>query len=243
VIGWSLTSKGKGFMKLRTARLLMVTSFIACAESLFAQVYQNPLEWMATAEGNDAINKEISSQIKGQTETAVLQNTIAAEFKKIHEWERKYSDYTKTVSGYASSLKAASGIYDDALRIFITLGNLKKACEDNPQGIVATLSMNTLYLESATELVSAFTLIRNAVANGGTTNMLTGAERSEVLWAIDDKLSEFNKKIRRLYLSIHYYTLLDVWYNMSAGVIDRNPGDIARQAHERWKRMARAIAY
>jgi len=64
----------------------MVTSFIACAESLFAQVYQNPLEWMATAEGNDAINKEISSQIKGQTETAVLQNTTAAAFTKILEW-------------------------------------------------------------------------------------------------------------------------------------------------------------
>lgn len=69
-------------MKLRTARLLMVTSFIACAESLFAQVYQNPLEWMATAEGNDATNKEISSQIKGQTETAVLQILLQQSLRK-----------------------------------------------------------------------------------------------------------------------------------------------------------------
>jgi hypothetical protein len=208
-----------------------------------AQVYQNPLEWVATAEGNDAINKKIASQIKGQTKTAVLQNTIAAEFKKIHEWEKKYSDYTKTASGYASSLKAASCIYDDALRIFITLGNLKKACEENPQGIAASIPMNTLYLETATELVSTFTLIRNAVAEGGSTNMLTGAERSETLWAINDKLLEFNKKIHRLYLSIRYYTLLDVWYNLSAGMIEREPGTIARQAHDRWRRAARTIAY
>lgn len=126
---------------------------------------------------------------------------------------------------------------------FITLGNLKRACEENPQGIVASIPMNTLYLETATELVSTFTLLRNAVAKGGSNNMLTGAERSETLWAINDKLSEFNKKIHRLYLSIHYYTLLDVWYNLSAGMIERTPGTIARQAHDRWKRAARTVAY
>lgn len=230
-------------MRLQTVKWLLMAVFMACYGSLPAQVYQNPFEWMALGEGNEVINKEISSQIKGQTETAVLQNTIAAEFKKIHEWERKYSDYTKTASGYASSLKAASCIYDDALRIFITLGNLKKVCEENPQGIVASIPMNTLYLETATELVSTFTLIRNAVAEGGPTNMLTGAERSETLWAINDKLLEFNKKIHRLYLSIRYYTLLDVWHNLSAGMIERTPGSIARQAHDRWRRAARRTGY
>lgn len=228
-------------MKLQTVKILFMGGLMVWAADISAQVYQNPLEWMALGEGNEAINKKISSQIKGQMETAVLQNSIAAEFKKIHEWEKKYSDYTKTVSGYASSLKAASCIYDDALRIFITLGNLKKACEENPQGIVASIPMNTLYLETATELVSTFTLIRNAVAKGGPTNMLTGAERSETLWAINDKLEEFNKKIHRLYLSIRYYTLLDVWYNLSAGMIERTPGIIARQAHDRWRRAAKGV--
>lgn len=230
-------------MKLQTVKILFMGGFMVWAAGMSAQVYQNPLEWMALGEGNEAINKKISSQIKGQTETAILQNSIAAEFKKIHEWEKKYSDYTKTVSGYASSLKAASCIYDDALRIFITLGNLKKACEENPQGIVASIPMTTLYLETATELVSMFTLIRNAVAKGGPTNMLTGAGRSETLWAINDKLEEFNKKIHRLYLSIRYYTLLDVWYNLSAGMIERTPGTIARQAHDRWRRAAKGVFY
>lgn len=231
-------------MKLRIDRIMLIVGLSVCfIEDIQGQVYQNPLEWVATAEGNDAINKKISSQIKGQTETAVLQNTIAVQFKKIHEWEKKYSDYTKTASGYASSLKAASCIYDDALRIFVTLGNLKKACEENPQGIVATIPMNTLYLETAIELVSTFTLLRNAVAKGGEENMLTGAERSETLWAINDKLEAFSKKIHQLYLSIRYYSMLDVWYNLSAGMIERNPGSIAQQAHERWRRAARSVSY
>ena len=230
-------------MRLPIAKIILLSGFLTITGSLCAQIYQNPLEWIVIAEGNEAINKEISSQIKGQTETAILQNTIAAEFKMMQQWEKKYSSYLQTVGGYASSLKAATHIYDDALRIFITLGNLKNACENNPQGIVASMSMNTLYLETATELITVFTLLKNAVAQGGPQNMLTGAERSETLWAINDKLSAFSKKLHRLYLSIRYYRLMDVWHNLSAGMIERNPGTLARQAHERWSRSAKSVSY
>lgn len=230
-------------MKLRTVKLILsVLGLLAGSTACAQAVLENPLEWAALVEGNEVINKQISSEIKGQTETAALQNTMAAEFKKIHEWEKKYSNYIQAVSGYASSLKAATYIYDDALRAFLTLGKLKKAVEDNPQGIAATVAMNTLYLETATELVSVFTLLRNAVAKGGKENMLTGAERSETLWNLNDKLDAFNKKLHRLYISIHYYTMVDVWNSYTVGMIERRPGTIARQAHDRWKRAARVVS-
>ena len=66
-------------------------------------VMSNPLEWIAVAEGNEAIHGQIKSEIDGQTRTAVLQNTIAAEFTKIHEWEKKYTTYLQTATGFASS--------------------------------------------------------------------------------------------------------------------------------------------
>ena len=199
------------------------------------------LEWMALAEGNEAINGQIQEQIEGQTKTAALQNAIAAEFNRIHEWERKYSGYLQTVEGYASSLKAAATLYEDGVRIFITLGKLRKAITGNPQGIVATMSMNNLYIETATELVSVYTLLRNAVATGGPQNMLTGADRSETLWALSDRLDAFSKKLHQLYLSIRYYTMTDVWNNVTAGMIDRDNGEIAHAALDRWRRAARTI--
>lgn len=229
-------------MKSPTAKdiILILVILAGCPIFSYGQVYQNPLEWMATAEGNDAINKKVGSQIEGQTQTAVLQNTIAAEFMKIRQWEKKYSDYLQTASEYGSALKAASCIYDDALMIFITLGKLKNAVEENPEGIVATIPMNTLYLETATELVTTLTLINNAVDKGRRENMLNGAERSEIMWAINDKLAAFNDKLHRLYLSISYYSMLDVWHDLTAGMIEQNNGAIAGQAYERWKRAARA---
>ena len=202
----------------------------------------NPLEWVALVEGNELINSQIDKQIKGQTQTAVLQNSIAAEFNRIHQWEKEYNSYLKTASGYASSLKACTHLYNDGVRIFLTLGKLGKAIKDNPQGIIAGMSMNNLYIETATELVSVFSLLNDAVAKGGKENMLTGAERSQTLWALNDKLSSFSRKLHLLYLSIRYYTLSDVWNNVTAGMIDRSNGEVAQLALTRWRRAA-ALAH
>ena len=201
----------------------------------------NPLEWVALAEGNELINGQIDKQIKGQTQTAALQNSIAAEFNRIHQWEKEYNSYLKTASGYASSLKACTHLYNDGVRIFLTLGKLGKAIKNNPQGIIASMSMNNLYIETATELVTVFTLLNDAVAKGGTENMLTGAERSKTLWALNDKLSAFSRKLYLLYLSIRYYTLNDVWNNVTAGMLDRDNGEVARLAMNRWRRAAALV--
>lgn len=201
----------------------------------------NPLEWVALAEGNELINGQIDKQIKGQTQTAALQNTIAAEFNRIHQWEKEYNSYLKTTSGYASSLKACTHLYNDGVRIFLTLGKLGKAIKNNSQGIIASMSMNNLYIETATELVTVFTLLNDAVAKGGTENMLTGAERSKTLWALNDKLSAFSRKLHLLYLSIRYYTLNDVWNNVTAGMLDRDNGEVARLAMNRWRRAAALV--
>lgn len=77
----------------------------------------NPLEYVALAEGNELINAQIKSQIEDEQKTALLQNTIAAEFTMIHSWEKKYNKYLKTVEGYASTLKACTTLYDDGVRV------------------------------------------------------------------------------------------------------------------------------
>ena len=231
-------------MKLRITNQQIIAVLVALLAGLLPQAAKaqiaasNPLEWMALAEGNEVINDQIEKQIKGQTQTALLQNSIAAEFNRIHKWEKQYNSYLKTASGYASSLKACTHLYNDGVRIFITLGKLGKAIRNNPQGIIAGMSMNNLYIETATELVSVFTLLNEAVAKGGNENMLTGAERSKTLWALNDKLSAFSRKLHLLYLSIRYYTLNDLWNNVTAGMLDRNNGEAARMAMSRWRRAA-----
>ena len=230
-------------MRLPTVKILIAFAMSLCVLISEAQsiVVANPLEWAALAEGNEAINGQIKSETEGQLQTAALQNTIAAEFTKIHEWEKQYSNYLQKVDGYASTLKASTHLYTEGVRIFLSLTELKKAIGNNPQGILATMSMNNLYIETATEMVSVYTLLKNAIAEGGVSNMLTGAERSQTLWTLNDKLASFHKKLKRLCLSIRYYTFNDMWANATAGMLDRDNATIARQAKARWKRVARSI--
>lgn len=221
---------------IKIAVLLFCTALSVTAKAQI--VTTNPLEYVALAEGNELTLAKVKDQIDGQKKTALLQNTIAAEFEQMRQWEKKYNSYLKTASGFASSLKACTHLYNDGVRIFISLCKLKKAISDNPQGIVAAMSMNNLYIETATELVTVFSLLRDAVAKGGKENMLTGAERSQTLWALNDQLSAFQKKLNLLYLSIRTYTMTDVWNNVTAGMLDRNNGEVARMAMNRWRRAA-----
>ena len=226
-------------MKSRIISLVLcIAAFVP--KMVHAQlVSANPLEYVALAEGNEVIYAEIDKQIKGQTRTALLQNTISAEFTQMHKWQKEYNSYLKTVNGYASSLKACTHLYNDGVRIFLTLCQISKAVKNNPQGLAASIPMNNLYIETATELVTVFTLLKEAVAKCGAENMLTGAERSKTLWALNDCLAAFSRKLHRLYLSIRYYTFGDVWNNATAGMVDRSNGDVARMALTRWRRAAK----
>ena len=225
-----------------TVALLAATFLLLSHTKGYCQIVSsNPLEYVALAEGNELINAQIKSQIEDQQKTALFQNTIAAEFTQIHKWEKKFNSYLKTVDGYASTLKACTSLYDDGVRVFVNLCNLKKAISNNPQGIVATMSMNNLYIETATELVSVYVTLKDAVAKGGEENMLTGAERSKTLWALNDRLDAFNKKLSQLYLSIRYYNMMDVWDNATAGMLDRTNGEVAQAALGRWKRCSRVV--
>lgn len=222
--------------------LIAGTMLWLCHGNASAQIAcSNPLEYAALAEGNELINAQVGSEIDNQKKTALFQNTIAAEFTKIHSWEKKYNKYLKEVDGYASTLKACSHLYDDGVRIFINLCDLHKAIASNAQGTLATISMNNLYIETATELVTVYTTLKDAVAKGGKDNMLTGAERSKTLWALNDRLAAFNKKLSQLTLSIRYYTMNDVWNSATAGMIDRDYADLAQESYGRWRRCARVI--
>ena len=227
-------------MKLRISHCIIVAFLCFAANVAKAQIVTaNPLEWAVLAEGNAAVGSRINSEIKGQTETAALQHTIAAEYTLMHDWQKKYNDYLKTARGYASSLKACTRLYDDGVKILIMLYKTGKAVAGNPQGVIASMSMNNLYMETATEMMSVYSLLKDAVATGGSDNMLSGVDRSKTLWRIEDRLRAFHRKLNLLYLSIRYYTMGDVWRNATMGIVQRDNGTIASESLARWQRRTK----
>ena len=224
-------------------KAMACVALAACAVSASGQVVEtNPLCIAAITEGYAVINSGIKGQTRSQEEIAILQNSIAAEYTMMKKWEEKYNSYLKTAQGYATSLKASMGIYAEGVRTLQYLWQIHKAIGDNPQGAFATFSMNNLYMETVTEMVSVFTLLKNAVAKGGEQNMLTGSERSKTLWELEDKLSAFSHKLQLLYISIRHYRMADVWNRATTGMVERDKSSVAQQSLSHWRRYAREVA-
>ena len=207
--------------------------------STFAQVGEsNPSQYVAIAEGQTLVNNAVNSQTKGMQKTAALQGSMAAEFTMMKKWEQKYNSYLKTARGYADALKAGTSLYADGVETLRHLYEIRKAINANPTGIGATLAMNDLYLETTTEFIKTYRLLKVSIAKGGTDNMLTGAERTEMLWQLNDELARLNAKLRTLAISIAYHNFTDVWNQYTAGMLGKSHADIAHDAYDRWRRAS-----
>ena len=219
---------------------LIVGMAISTTNAVAQATQSNPLQYVEIETGQKKISDQIKKQTKAQEKTGLLQATIAGEFTKIKQWEGKYNSYLKTAKGYAEAIKAGTTLYAEGVEVLRHIHEIRKAVTANPQGIGASVAMNNIYIETAAELIYTYRILKVSVALGTGENMLTGAERTELLWHLNDALDMLNKKLRGLALSIAFYNLSDVWKSATAGMIERTHGQIASDAIDRWKRAQRA---
>jgi hypothetical protein len=227
-------------MKLLTECKLMTVAVILIVPVLsYAQAAEsNPAQVVAIDEGNKMINDKISSQATAMQKTATYQGSIATEFTIMKGWESKYNSYLKKTRGYAEAIQAGTTLYADGVETLQHLYELQRAINANPTGIGSTLAMNDLYMETAQEFIKTYRVLKTSIAKGGQENMLTGAERTEMLWELTDALARLNSKLRMLAISIAYHNLTDVWNQATVGIIPRSHSDIAHDAIDRWKRAS-----
>ena len=224
----------------RTARWLVTVTMSLAVLTVRGQAHQsNPSQYVAIAEGNIKIDNTVNDQIKSEEKTLAMQTAMSVEWNSIKTWQKKYNSYLKTTRGYADGLKAATTLYAEGVKTLRNLYDLTKAAKANPQGIGATLALNNLYVEVAAEVVKTYSILKKSIDLGGSENMLTGAERTELLWWIEDNMAQLNRKLRKLAISIAFYNMTDVWHQATAGMIDRSHGDVATDALDRWKRAQR----
>lgn len=204
------------------------------------QVNQNnPSQHVAIAEGNIKIDNTINDEIDSEKKTLAFQGAMSKEWNDIKTWQKKYNEYLTKTRGYAEAIQAATTLYAEGVKSLRNLYDLTKAARANPQGIAASLAMNNLYVEVTSEMVKTYRILNKSIKEGGNGNMLTGAERTELLWWIEDCMEQLNRKLRQLAVSIAFYNMTDVWHQATAGLVDRSHGEIAEDALDRWKRAQR----
>ncbi len=220
-------------------KLFLISFFVGLSYSAAAQLIENNgTQVVEIGKGGGLINEQISKQTSAMTKTSITIGSIATMFLFIKDWEGKYNSYLKTTDGFASALKNGATLYAEGVTTLRHLYEIKQAIEKNPSGLLATMSLNNLYAETASELIKTYHILKHTLAKGGTGNMLTGAERAEILWMLNDNLHRLNDKLKCLALSVSYFNMVDVWNQQTAGLVYRDHGDIAKEAHKRWRRAA-----
>lgn len=220
-------------------KLILISFFVGLSYSAAAQLIENNgTQVIEIGKGGGLINEQISKQTSAMTKTSITIGAIATKFLFIKDWEGKYNSYLKTTDGFASALKNGATLYAEGVTTLRHLYEIKQAIEKNPSGLLATMSLNNLYAETASELIKTYHILKHTLAKGGTGNMLTGAERAEILWMLNDNLHRLNEKLKCLALSVSYFNTVDVWNQQTAGLVYRDHGDIAKEAHKRWRRAA-----
>lgn len=230
-------------MKLLTGKIFVVAIMMAmmaagslqCRAQSFTQVNAGEI---AQIEGNGAlVNKTIGQQTKKELENIPKITVQAGEMNSIASWEKKFSKYLMDARSYAQQAQAAYGIYSQIIRILINMVKLRKAIEYNPEGIVASGLLTETYIQVADEVVLSLYLLKEVFSKGGENNMLTGKDRAQVWWDLNDTLERLNTNLYRMSYNIAYYNLVDVWKNMTQGMLQKTNGMIARDALERWRRI------
>lgn len=233
-------------MKLQIVhkKIAAVMLFLAIVTTIHAQSASesNPLEYTAIGAGEAMVDKEIKKQQQLRDTLTVYQTGMLVGQTKMKKWEEKYNAYLKTAQGYASAIKAGCTLYIEGVQTLVALWEIKTACKINPQGIAASVPMNTLYMETAAELIKTYRSLKKVVAKGGEDNMLKGSERTRLLWELNDELNQLNKKFRALALSIGYYTFEDVWNKAIAGKIQKSNKTLAEEALKRQGKAMTLVA-
>lgn len=189
----------------------------------------------------DLLNKTYSKEVASESAIALSERAIAVEFDRISEWKAKYNSYLKTAEGLGSALNAAYHIFYEGSRLLRSILEIRESVKDDPEGALASVSMQDIYIETFGELLSLYESIRTAVSAGGKDSMLTGEQRLSIMWDIEKHLDALSDKFHRLSLVMRQCSFLSNWNHTVIATIPLDKGKIATMSMKDWSDAIEAV--
>lgn len=216
--------------------MLMFVSLVSKA----ALTQTNTPEIAALTEGEAKVNGIMAKQVTQQTAVTGELGIILGENTKMRKWEQNYINYLEKGGNVAKQIVAAQGLLVSGFETFMGLCDVEKAISINPQGTIASGLMTNLYLETAAELIETYNIIKvvsdTILTDTKDVHLLSGAERAEMIWQVQDQVKKLNSKLHQLALGICCYSFEDVWNAATAGMLNKSHGTIAKEAMMRMRR-------
>ena len=233
-------------MKSETViKLIICVIATCCSHNAYSQVNvatENPDQWIAIDQGSQEINGMVSTETKKMAGIAGETTAISLMMIQINKWQKQYNDYLENAEGYANGIVATTSLYGHGIQLLENFVMLKNAVTKGhgAEGLVSTALMTSLLGETAIQLIKTYRVLKFTVAKGGKKNMLNGAQRTELLWILDDELTKLNKMFRELSIMVECYNLTDVFRKYTRGILPPDKDRLARECLTSWRRASRA---
>lgn len=175
---------------------------------------------------NEAI-KDMHKERKSLREaTLAAQAAINLTLGKIHDIQDKILGYMENASGVLTNLSQLKNIVEYTVKIPDQLTDLVKTIPNNPKGAAITAIVSKRVAETVTDVTGLATLIANLVQsnysfgeggnNGGKkhVNLLSSAERFNILLDVETKLKHISMDIRMLKYYVETLSWRDLWMGL-----------------------------
>ena len=234
-------------MKLvTTIRISFVIALLFSSQITSAQeILSHPDQYVAIGAGSARLNGTISSQTKKETAIAAEQTAMIAMLEQIKRWQRSYNSYLQNAEGYASAVKAGSSLYGHGILLLENIVMLKNVASNShgAEGLISTGAMSELYGQTAAQMIKTYRILRFTIAKGTKKNMLTGSQRTELLWMLDDELAKLNKMLREASIMVASYNLTDVFKKYVACKLPKNKNQLGRECLKSWRNAGKATQH
>lgn len=219
---------------LKIAFTFCLLAFVASARAVSLTV-ENAPEYITITTGEAEIEKYTSEQIAKGAATATEQAAIDLMNAQIMSWQNKHNLYLKSAK-FGEAIANACTLFSDGVCTLRSLYDVYVATHINPQGTLCAGVMSNLYLETACDFISVYSILKKVIKGGGENNMIDGSKKMMLLWQATDVLERLNSKLNQLAFTITVTSFEDVWNAAIAGMIDKTHGQLAREAQRRCER-------
>lgn len=175
-----------------------------------AQVYTDPATAAAVELNTAVIGKKLDDSKKAQATVAAENLLIYAQLDSIRKYDRIMVGYLKKAHGVFNNIYQITECINLSEQIISGLNKCRQAAVEHPEGGVITALVSKHFSQIVTESTGLVGNISTLVTGGGESNMLTSAERLQLLYAINSRLHALNRLVNRLRWQIQNFVWMDL---------------------------------
>lgn len=162
----------------------------------------DPLAVAAIMAQTSELGDELDRTASAQAATTATNLTITMMVDSIRKYDKIMLDYMQKANSVFNNIYYAADALEIASGVVKKLGKIMTAVKNHPRGALVSAVAKNSYSDIIAETGALTGQITSFVKGSGKGNLLTSAERMNILYNVHSKLRKIDRKLNSLYYNI-----------------------------------------